>query len=125
LNTWAVRGSFGSQARCFSSPDFDITVTAPRSTGDGNSSAMNCRTRSTPIGLPAAAHRTGAILASAKPRLTPWRTSSSESSPSSRYFSIRESSDSATASISFSRKGSALPEMSSGHSPSSAVGPPP
>jgi hypothetical protein len=35
------------------------------------------------------------------------------------------SSDSATASISFSRNGSAFPEMSSGQSPSSAVGPEP
>ena len=91
--------------------------------GEGNSSATNWSTRSTPRGRAAAAHRTGAILASAKPRLTPWTTSSSESSPSSRYFSINASSDSATASISFSRKGSALPEMSSGHSPSVAFGP--
>ena len=44
-----------------------------------------------------------AIRASAKPDLAPWRISSSESSPSSRYFSISASSDSATASISFSR----------------------
>ena len=113
-----MSGWLGSQARSFSSPPLAMTVTAPRSIGEGNSSAMNCSTRSTPIGLAAAAHSTGAIRASANPSFTPCTTSSSESSPSSRYFSISASSDSATASISFSRNGSALPEMSSGHSPS-------
>ena len=125
LNTYAVSGWAGSQARSFSSPALSRTATGPRSIGEGNSSAMNWSTRSTPSGRAAAAHRTGAIRASANPRFTPCTTSSSESSPSSRYFSISASSDSATASISFSRNGSALPEMSSGHSPSSALGPVP
>ena len=125
LNTYDVSGWPGSHARSFSSPALVTTVTGPRSIGEGNSSAMNWSTRSTPIGRAAAAHRTGAILASANPRFTPWTTSSSESSPSSRYFSISASSDSATASTSFSRNGSALPAMSSGHSPSVAVGPVP
>ena len=123
LNTRAVSGCEGSQARCFSSPDFDTTVIGPRSTGEGNSSTMNWRIRSTPMGRAAAATNTGAIRASANPFFTPWTTSSSDSSPCSRYFSMSASSDSATASMSFSRNGSALPEMSSGHGPSSARGP--
>ncbi len=67
--------------------------------------------------------RTGANFASVKPAFTPPTISCSESSPSSRYFSSSASSASATASVSFSRKGSALPAMSSGQSPSSLAGP--
>ena len=84
---------------------------------------MNASSRSIPIALAAEPQITGAMRAFAKPAFTPTAISSSESVPSSRYFSISSSSASATASMSFSREGSAIAWSSSGHSPSSAIGP--
>ena len=66
---------------------------------------------------------TGASRARAKPSLAPDTMCSSGRVPTSRYSSINASSDSATASISFSRAGSAMACRSSGQSDSSALGP--
>ena len=122
LKTNAASGPAGSLPRSFSSPLFVVATTVPRSTGEGNSSAMNASSRSIPIAFAAEPQITGAIRAFAKPAFTPTAISCSESDPSSRYFSISSSSASATASMSFSREGSATAWSSSGHSPSSAIG---
>ena len=61
--------------------------------------------------------------ARANPSFAPLTMCSSGSVPCSRYSSIRSSSDSATASISFSRAGSAIAWISSGQVDSSAIGP--
>ncbi len=82
---------------------FAVAVTGLRSAGDGKASATNAARRSAPTGFVAAPTITGANFASASPALTPRAISSGESSPSSRYFSRRLSSASATASASFSR----------------------
>jgi hypothetical protein len=103
LKTNVVNGPAGSPLRSCSSPSFVITLTGGRSAGDGKASTMNSATRSTPIPCDADPHNTGANLAWTRPALTPRTISSAESSPSSRYFSSRVSSASATASVSFSR----------------------
>jgi hypothetical protein len=102
---------------------FPITVIAPRSSGEGNSSTMKSRSRSIPIVFAADPTNTGARRAAANPAFAPITMCSSGSEPCSRYSSINASSDSATASTSFSRAGSAIAWMSSGHSDSSAIGP--
>ena len=107
LKTKAVVGPFASLARSTVDPSFAITSTGPRSSGDGNSSAMKVSSLSIPIGAVAAPAITGASFASANPALTPRTIKSSSSVPDSRYVSIKASSDSATASISFSRAESA------------------
>ena len=76
-----------------------------------------------PIAFSAEPTITGASRAFANPSFAPLTMCSSGSVPSSRYSSIRASSDSATASISFSRAGSAIACRSSGQSDSSALGP--
>ena len=76
-----------------------------------------------PIAFAADPTITGASRAFANPSLAPDTMCSSGKVPSSRYSSINASSDSATASISFSRAGSAIWWISSGHSDSSALGP--
>src|SRR5438105_11188901 len=108
LNTCAVSGPEGSFGRSSSSPALVVTVTV-RPAGEGNTSRTNHTTRSAPMGLAAAASSTGDTLPSAKPVFMARRISSSGSSPCSRYFSSRASSASATASVSFSRYGSAFP----------------
>ena len=123
LNTNALTGPSGSHERSVSPPPLPCTITGPRSTGDGNSSTMKSSNRSIPIALAADPTITGASLARAKPSFAPLTMCSSGSVPTSRYSSIRSSSDSATASISFSRAGSAMWWISSGHSDSSAFGP--
>ncbi len=84
---------------------------------------MKSSSRSTPIAFAAEPTITGARRAFAKPSFAPETMCSSGSVPSSRYSSISASSLSATASISFSRAGSAISWISSGHSDSSAFGP--
>ncbi len=84
---------------------------------------MKSSNRSIPIALEAEPTKTGASRAFVKPSFAPCVMTASGSVPSSRYCSIRASSDSATASISFSRAGSAIAWISSGHSDSSALGP--
>ena len=123
LNTSAVVGALGSDARSLSAPSLPITVTGPRSCGDGNSSTMKSSSRSMPIAFVADPTMTGASRARANPSLAPETMCSSGRVPCSRYSSISASSDSATASISFSRAGSAMACRSSGHSLSSALGP--
>ncbi len=123
LNTKAVSGPFASHDRVCSSPPLAITANGARSAGDGNSSTMKSRSRSIPIAFEAEPTKTGARRAFAKPAFAPWAIVASGSVPSSRYCSIRASSDSATASMSFSRAGSAIAWISSGQSDSSARGP--
>ena len=84
---------------------------------------MKSSSRSIPIALAAEPQITGARRARAKPPFAPSTMCSSGSEPVSRYSSINASSDSATASISFSRAGSAIACRSSGQSDSSAFGP--
>ena len=84
---------------------------------------MKSRSRSIPIAFAADPTNTGASRARGEPAFAPLTMCSSGSEPCSRYSSINASSDSATASISFSRAGSAIAWMSSGHSDSSAIGP--
>ena len=76
-----------------------------------------------PIAFAADPQITGARRARAKPSFAPDTMCSSGNDPLSRYSSINASSDSATASMSFSRAGSAIACRSSGHSDSSALGP--
>ena len=84
LNTRAVSGPFGSHARSWVEPSFVVTLTAGRSSGDGNASAMKAVSRSAPIGLDAAATTTGVNRAPVIPALTPWTICSVDSSPDSR-----------------------------------------
>ncbi len=77
-----------------------------------------------PIAFVAEPTRTGASRAAANPAFAPLTMCSSGSVPCSRYSSINASSDSATASTSFSRTGSAIAWISSGQADSSAIGPP-
>ena len=84
---------------------------------------MKSRSRSIPIAFEAEPTNTGASRALREPVLRALGDVASGSVPSSRYCSISASSDSATASISFSRAGSAIAWISSGQSDSSARGP--
>jgi hypothetical protein len=117
LNTSAVRGPLASVERS-EVPLGPWTVTGDRSSGDGNTSATNFVSRSTPTGFAAAVTSTGATFASTNPAWRPFTSSSVGSSPVSRYCSNRASSASAMASVSFSLSGSAAACSSSGHSPS-------
>ena len=115
LNTSAATGPFGSGGSSRRAP-VTVAVSGGTSSGLGNSSRMARSSGMAPMFAVPAAQKIGA---SVPPRIaaeSPLSISSSLSSKSSRYLSVRSSSASATRSVSPSRASSTASDSSAGTS---------